>query len=140
MLHAGTLLMIPQTGIGQHRQTITQWGGEGYREYKLDYSDLQTIHQAVAVLDPSAKMTNMTEGTKYPTCTLPLVVPMITRVIQHAEKPTLNKPWDKMSSFGVLTQHIQYKQLEGDLLKIFTQDELTTCLVKCGAFFSLLPC
>ena len=94
----------------QHQQTIqmfdiTQWGGEGYREYKLDYSDWQTIHQAVAVLDPSAKMTNMTEGTKYPT--LPLVLPMITRVIQHAEKPTLNKPWDKMSSFGVLTQHIQ---------------------------------
>lgn len=80
---------------------VTQWGDEGYKEYKLDYGDWQTIHQTRT----SAKMTNLTEGTKYPT--LPLVLPMITHVIQHAEKPTLIKPQDKMSSFGVLTQPVQ---------------------------------
>ncbi|KAL5505608.1 hypothetical protein EMCRGX_G007072 [Ephydatia muelleri] len=49
-----------------HQQTVqmfdvTNWGGEGYKEHKLDYDDWQAIQQTVAVLDPSAKMTNLIE-------------------------------------------------------------------------------
>eukprot|EP00731_Ephydatia_muelleri_P039143 Em1143g2a len=63
--------------------------------------DWQAIQQTVAVLDPSAKMTNLIEGTKYPT--LPLVLPMITHVIHHAAKPYLSKPWDKRDT--LMTSH-----------------------------------
>lgn len=51
---------------------VTNCGGEGYKEHKPDYDDLQATQQTVAVLDPSAKMTNLIEGTEYPT--LPLVL------------------------------------------------------------------
>ena len=67
----------------------------------MDYSDCQTVHQSVAVLDPSAKMSNMTEGTKFPT------TPLVLLITNNAEKPTLKKPWDKTNSFGVLTLHLQ---------------------------------
>ena len=94
-----------------HQQTVqmfdvTNWGGEGYKEHKLDYDDWQAIQQTVAVLDPSAKMTNLIEGTKYPT--LPLVLPMITHVIHHAAKPYLSKPWDKRDTFDDFTPNVQF--------------------------------
>ena len=85
---------------------MTNWGGEGYKEQKLDYDDWQAIQQTVAVLDPSAKMTNLIEGTKYPH--LPLVLPMITHVIHHAAKPYLNKPWDKRDTFDDFTPNVQF--------------------------------
>ncbi|KAL5486756.1 hypothetical protein EMCRGX_G019277 [Ephydatia muelleri] len=94
-----------------HQQTVqmfdvTNWGGEGYKEHKLDYDDWQAIQQTVAVLDPSAKMTNLIQGTKYPT--LPLVLPMITHVIHHAAKPYLSKPWDKRDTFDDFTPNVQF--------------------------------
>ena len=94
-----------------HQQTVqmfdvTNWGGEGYNEHKLDYDDWQAIQQTVAVLDPSAKMTNLIEGNKYPT--LPLVLPMITHVIHHAAKPYLSKPWDKRDTFDDFTPNVQF--------------------------------